>query len=203
MTRTTADPGHASRPFDVDRDGFLLGEGAGFVVLQRLADVPDRAAVLGTVEGYGSCADAHHLVAPDPEGDGALRCMRLALADAGLGPADVRHVNAHGTSTKAGDLAEAVALRRLFGDGGPPVTAVKGTTGHLIGGSGAVEAVMTLQSLRTGTAPPVTGTRRVDPAIDLDVVVGAPRPISPGYGLSNSFGFGGVNASLVLGPPPS
>jgi len=157
--------------------------------------------VLGTVAGYGTCADAHHLVAPDPEGEGARRCMQLALADAGLAPGDVQHVNAHGTSTTVGDMAEAAALSALFPAGAPPVTAVKGTTGHMIGGSGAVEAIMTLHALRAGMVPPVAGTRRVDPGIDLDIVIGRPRPIQAGYGLSNSFGFGGVNASLVLGPP--
>jgi 3-oxoacyl-[acyl-carrier-protein] synthase II len=202
MTRTVTDPELASRPFDADRDGFLLAEGAGFVVLRRQSDVADGEEVLGTVAGYGTCADAHHLVAPDPDGQGAVRCMRLALADAGVGPADVRHVNAHGTSTPAGDRAEAVALSALFPAGVPPVTAVKGTTGHMIGASGAVEAIMTLQTVRSRIAPPVAGTRRPDPDLDLDVVLGRPRPIEAGYGLSNSFGFGGVNASLVLGPPP-
>jgi 3-oxoacyl-[acyl-carrier-protein] synthase II len=171
-------------------------------VLQRLPDVVDRGAVLGTVAGYGACAEAHHLVAPEPGGEGALRCMQVALADAGIGPDDVSHINAHGTSTRAGDLAEATALSRLFPGGAPPVTAVKGATGHLIGGSGAVEAIVTLLSLRSGSVPPVSGTRRVDPEIDLDVVIGQPRQIAAGYGLSNSFGFGGVNACLVLGPPP-
>jgi 3-oxoacyl-[acyl-carrier-protein] synthase II len=202
MTRTVTDPEVASRPFDADRDGFLLAEGAGFVVLRRLSDVPAPEAVLGTVAGYGSCADAHHLVAPDPEGEGALRCMQLALADAGLTPADVQHVNAHGTSTTAGDRAEAIALSALFRGASPPVTAVKGTTGHMIGGSGAVEAIMTLCAVRSRIVPPVAGTRRVDPDLDLDVVLGRPQPVDAGYGLSNSFGFGGVNACLVLGPPP-
>jgi 3-oxoacyl-[acyl-carrier-protein] synthase II len=202
MTRTVDGAGAASRPFDADRDGFLLAEGAGFVVLQRLEDVADPADVLGTVAGYGSCAEAHHLVAPEPGGAGALRCMRLALADAGLTPGDVNHVNAHGTSTRAGDLAEAAAVSALFGSGALPVTAVKGTTGHMIGGSGAVEAVVALRSLRTGEVPPVAGTTRVDPDIDLDVVLDRPRRIGPGYAVSNSFGFGGVNACLVLGPPP-
>jgi 3-oxoacyl-[acyl-carrier-protein] synthase II len=202
MTRTVTDRELASRPFDADRDGFLLAEGAGFVVLTRLQDAPAAERVLGVVAGYGTCADAHHLVAPEPDGEGALRCMRLALADAGLGPVDVHHVNAHGTSTAVGDRAEALAVSALFPGGAPPVTAVKGTTGHMIGGSGAVEAIMTLHTVRSRIVPPVAGTRRVDPELDLDVVVGRPRPIGAGYGLSNSFGFGGVNACLVLGPPP-
>src|SRR5204863_6288789 len=125
--------------------------------------------------GYGTTSDAYHLVAPAPDGEGALRCMRLALADAGVEPREVSHVNAHGTGTVLNDLAEATALVALFDGEVPPVTAVKGTTGHMIGGSGAVEAVVALQSLRTGLVPPVAGLREVDPAIQLDVVRKEPR----------------------------
>lgn len=154
MSRNVSCPALASRPFDAARDGFVLAEGAGFVVMQRLGDA--RAAgrePLGLVAGHASCADAYHLVAPSPDGEGALRCMRLALADAGARPDQVGHVNAHGTSTVQGDRAEAAALTALFGDVTPPVTAVKGTTGHMIGGSGAVEAIVTLESVRTRTVP--------------------------------------------------
>jgi len=199
MSRNVSHPECASRPFDADRDGFVMGEGAGFVVLQRLEDVPASGArPLGFIAGHGSSADAHHLVAPSPDGAGALRCMALALADAGIGPRDVVHVNAHGTSTVLNDRAEAVALQALFRGSCPPVTAVKGSTGHMIAGSGAVEAIVSLTSLQQRLVPPVTGLRTIDPAIDLDVVQGTPRYRPPGHALSTSFGFGGMNTALVL-----
>jgi 3-oxoacyl-[acyl-carrier-protein] synthase II len=204
MTRNLTHPDLASRPFDVARDGFLMAEGSGFVALKRLRDVDETVEdVLGSVIGYGSCSDAYHLVAPPDDGEGALRCMRLALADAQLSPEQVNHVNAHGTSTRLNDLAEARALSKLFDGCAPAVTAVKGTTGHMIGGSGAVEMIMTLWSLRHELVPPVAGLREIDPAMDIDVVTGEPRKIADGYGLTNSFGFGGANASLLLtGPNP-
>jgi 3-oxoacyl-[acyl-carrier-protein] synthase II len=199
MSRYVEDPSLASRPFDRDRDGFVMSEGAGFVVLERHEDALRRDRdILGVAVGYGACADAHHLVAPSPEGDGALRCMQLALADASVARRDVNHVNAHGTSTVANDLAEAFALVELFGSHSPPVTAVKGATGHMIAASGAVEAIVTLRSLREGLVPPTAGVRNVDPEVKLDVVVGQPRRIGAGYGITNAFGFGGSNAVLVL-----
>jgi 3-oxoacyl-[acyl-carrier-protein] synthase II len=199
MSRTVDCPALASRPFDQDRDGFVMAEGAGFVVLERHEDALRRGRdVLGVALGYGACADAHHLVSPSPDGEGALRCMQLALADAGVAPADVSHVNAHATSTVANDLAEAAALGALFGPDGPPVTAVKGTTGHMIGGSGAVETIVTLRSLHEGLVPPTAGLRTLDPRIRLDVVARAARPVGAGYGMTNAFGFGGANAVLVL-----
>jgi 3-oxoacyl-[acyl-carrier-protein] synthase II len=176
-----------------------MGEGAAFVLLQRASDASRMGRrVLGFVSGSASTADAHHLVAPSPDGAGALACMRVALEDAGITAADVSHVNAHGTSTVAGDLSEAIALARLFPAGGPPVAAVKGTTGHLVGGSGAVEAIIALRSLETGLVPPVAGLRCVDPKIAIDLVQSEPRQIHPGPALSNSFGFGGLNTTLVL-----
>ncbi|MFL6660594.1 MAG: beta-ketoacyl-[acyl-carrier-protein] synthase family protein [Rhizobacter sp.] len=199
MSRQVGAPDRASRPFDVERDGFVIGEGAGFVVLQRAGDA--RASGLridGWVLGQASGADAHNLVAPCDSGEGALACMREALRDAGVSAAELSHVNAHGTSTIQGDLAEARALTTLFGGRGPPVTAVKGTTGHLIAGSGAVEAIVTLRSLEAGIAPPIAGLRRRDPKIDIDVVRDEARPLRPGPALSNSFGFGGMNTALVL-----
>jgi 3-oxoacyl-[acyl-carrier-protein] synthase II len=199
MSRNVSCPGLASRPFDTDRDGFVMGEGAGFVVLQRLADVcPPGPEPLGLVLGHASSADAHHLVAPSPDGEGALRCMALALADAGVQPSDLAHINAHGTSTVLNDRAEAAALTALLGESCPPVTAVKGSTGHMIAGSGAVEAIVSLVSLRHRVVPPVAGIRTVDPGFDLDVVQGTPRQVPAGYALSNSFGFGGTNTALVL-----
>jgi len=199
MSRNVSSPELASRPFDTDRDGFVMGEGAGFVVLQRLEDV--RASgpePLGLVLGHASSADAHHLVAPSPGGEGAFRCMALALADAGVQPFDLAHVSAHGTSTVLNDRAEAAALTAFFTGSCPPVTAVKGSTGHMIAGSGAVEAIASLVSLRHRLVPPVAGLRTVDPDFDLDVVQGTPRAAPPGYALSNSFGFGGTNTALVL-----
>ena len=200
MSRHVAHPQEASRPFDANRDGFVMAEGAGFVVLQRLADATAAGRpILGTVVGYGTCADAHHLVAPSPEGEGAQRAMALSLADAGCELDEISHVNAHGTSTILNDLAEASAISALFGSAAPPVTAVKGSTGHMIGGSGAVEAITTLLSLQHRIVPPIAGHRTADRRIDLDLVVRDPRPIGAGMAISNSFGFGGANACLVLG----
>ena len=199
MSRNVSCPGLASRPFDADRDGFVMGEGAGFVVLQRLEDAAASGTEpLGLVLGHASNADTHHLVAPSPDGAGAVRCMALALADARVHPSDVIHINAHGTSTVLNDRAEAVALTALFAGSCPPVTAVKGSTGHMIAGSGAVEAIVSLISLRHRLIPPVAGLRAIDPDFDLDVVQATPREGPPGYALSNSFGFGGANTVLVL-----
>jgi 3-oxoacyl-[acyl-carrier-protein] synthase II len=199
MSRNVSCPELASRPFDTDRDGFVMGEGAGFVVLQRLEDVSASGPEpLGLVLGHASSADAHHLVAPSPDGEGGLRCMTLALADAGAQPRDLAHVNAHGTSTVLNDRAEAAALTALCAGSCPPVTAVKGSTGHMIAGSGAVEAIASLVSLRHRLVPPVAGLRTIDPDFDLDIVQGTPRQALPGYALSNSFGFGGTNTALVL-----
>jgi len=199
MSRNVDCPELASRPFDADRDGFVMGEGAGFVVLQRLEDVsasgPDP---LGLVLGHASTADAHHLVAPSPDGAGAVRCMALALADADVQPCDLAHINAHGTSTVLNDRSEAAALTALFAGSCPPVTAVKGSTGHMIAGSGAVEAIVSLTALTHRLVPPVAGLRTLDTDFDLDVVRGVPRAGRPGYALSNSFGFGGANTALVL-----
>ena len=200
MTRRCEEPDTASRPFDQHRDGFLMGEGAGFVVLQRLSAV--RQAPLGLIVGYGNCTDAYSLVAPAPDGNGALRAMRLALADAGVPCSAVNHVSAHGTSTRLNDLAEATALAALFGSSTPPVTAIKGSTGHLIGGAGAVATIMALWSVRHHQVPPIAGLDTVDPAIRIDAVRGQPRPIGAGYGLVNAFGFGGVNTSLLVAGPP-
>jgi 3-oxoacyl-[acyl-carrier-protein] synthase II len=204
MSANVEHPELASRPFDADRDGFVLGEGAAFVVLQRLDDaLAAGREVVGLVAGYAAVADAHHLVAPEEDGAGALRCLRGALADAGMRPTDIGHVNAHGTATRLNDLVEGRALAALFDGAAPPVTSVKGTTGHLIGGSGAVEAIVACRSLRERLVPPVAGLRRLDPEVPLDVVAGGPRQIGAGAALSTSFGFGGHDAALVLAPPPS
>jgi 3-oxoacyl-[acyl-carrier-protein] synthase II len=156
--------------------------------------------VYGEVSGYGRNADAYHITAPAPGGAGAAACMQQALDDAGLGPADVGHINAHGTSTDLNDAAEAEAIRKVFGDGSPPVTSTKGVLGHMIGGAGAAEAVVALCSIRDGVAPPTANFEQLGADIDLDVVSGSPREIGPAPVVSNSFGFGGHNATLVLTP---
>jgi len=202
MSRQVACPELASRPFDQDRDGFVMGEGAGFVVLQRATDATAAGRqVLGYVLGHASTADAFNLVTPCPDGKGALACMRAALINAGLTVDELSHVNAHGTSTIPGDLSEGIALASLARGARLPVTSVKGTTGHLIGGSGAVEAIVTLRSLQTRVVTPVAGLRRIDSMIDLEVVRDVPRAIGSGPALSNSFGFGGTNTALVMGAP--
>ena len=201
MSRRTDEPELASRPFDAARDGFVMGEGAGFLVLQRTSDaLADGRRILVRITGHAENSDAYHLVAPHPEGAGALQCMRAALRDAGLAPERIGSVNAHATGTTVGDLAEARALSALLADREVPVTAVKGTTGHLVAASGAVEAVVTALTVARGTVPPVAGLRDLDPAVALDVVTGEPRSIGPAPALSTSFGFGGANACLVMEP---
>jgi 3-oxoacyl-[acyl-carrier-protein] synthase II len=192
------DPASASRPFDVDRDGFVMGEGAAFLVLERRARARG-VPILGEVLGYGRNADAYHITAPSPGGSGATACMQLALDDAGLPPSAIGHVNAHGTSTPLNDASEAEAIVKVFDGSPPPVTSTKGVTGHLIAAAGAVEAVASILSLRDGLAPPTANHQRTDPEITLDVIAGSPRPLR-GPVLSNSFGFGGHNATLVFGP---
>ena len=188
-----------SRPFDVYRDGFVMGEGAGVLVLEEWDHALARGAtILAEVLGAASTADAHHITAPDPLGAGAIRCMGLALADANITVADVSHINAHGTSTPLNDLAEAVAMRRVFGDQTPPVTSVKGHLGHSLAAAGALEGVVSVLSLLNQTIPPTAGTTEVDPEIGLDVVIGEPRSAKLDVILSNSFGFGGHNGSVLF-----
>lgn len=200
-------PETASRPYDVTRDGFVLAEGAGVVVLESEAHAAARGArVLGTVAGAGITSDAHHIAAPDPEGLGATRAMRLALQQAGAQPSDVVHVNAHATSTPVGDVAEAVALRAALGSAtdGVAVSATKSMTGHLLGGAGSLEAIFCLKALEDGLAPPTINVTELDPQIDLDVVLDEPRKIPSGpevVALNNAFGFGGHNAALALTGP--
>ena len=193
-------PTGRSRPFDTARDGFCLSEGAAVLVLEEREVARARGArIYGEVLGAASTSDAHHVTAPAPGGAGAVACMRLALEDAELTTSDVRAVNAHGTSTPLNDSAEGAAVTTVFGPGGVPVSGIKGVTGHSLGAAGALEAVSVLLSFAHRELPPTAGTTEVDPSLELDVVL-EPRPWEPGPTISNSFGFGGHNGSLVLGP---
>lgn len=198
------DPAAASRPFAPDRDGFVVGEGAGVLVLESLSHARSRGAtVRAEILGYGASADGQHMAAPDEEGVGAARCIALALDAAGLGPGEIDHINAHATSTPAGDVAEVAALRSVFGGrlDGIPVSATKSMTGHLLGAAGALEAIFSILAIETETLPPTINLTAADADCALDHVVGKSRSARPGRVLSNSFGFGGTNAALVLGAP--
>jgi 3-oxoacyl-[acyl-carrier-protein] synthase II len=190
-----------SRPFDRRRDGFVMGEGAGSLLLEDLGRARRRGAhIYAEIIGAASTADAHHVTAPSPGGAGALACMELALEDAGITAAEVSHINAHGTSTPLNDLAEAEAIEKLFGSSQPPVTSLKGVTGHSLGAAGAIEAVASCLTIERGTIPPTVGLEELDPDIHLEVVTGEPRPFRAGAVFSNSFGFGGHNATVVFAP---
>jgi 3-oxoacyl-[acyl-carrier-protein] synthase II len=190
-----------ARPFDVDRDGFVMGEGAAILILEAEEAALDRnAKILAEVLGGASTADAHHITAPHPTGDGAERAIRLALADAGLEPGDVRYINAHGTGTDLNDRTEGMVIERVFADAQPAVSSIKGTTGHGLGASGSIEAVVVVEAIRRGELPPNIGLVNQDPEIHLVDIVREPREWEPGPVLSNSFGFGGHNTVLAFGP---
>jgi 3-oxoacyl-[acyl-carrier-protein] synthase II len=190
-----------SRPFDADRDGFVMGEGAAVLILEAWDLAEARGAtILGEVLGSGSNADAHHITAPSPGGTGAIACMHLALDEAGLSPADIRQVNAHGTSTPLNDAAEAAAVTAVFGPGGPPVTSTKGVTGHALGAAGALEGAAVLLSMKHRQIPPTANTKAIDDDMEIDVVTEGPRDWEPGPTISNNFGFGGHNGSVIFGP---
>jgi len=191
-----------SRPFDARRDGFVMTEGAAALVLEDWDRALARGATIyAEVAGAASTADAHHITAPAPDGAGAVACMELALADADITPADVGHINAHGTSTPLNDLAEARAIGKVFGEPGPLVTSTKGVTGHGLAAAGAIEAVAAVLTIHHATIPPTAGYEEPDPEITIRVVHGEPRRWQPAAVLSNSFGFGGHNGCLVLLPP--
>jgi len=190
-----------SRPFDAERDGFVMGEGAAVMVLEEWEAATSRGAtIIGEILGAASNADAHHITAPSPGGVGAIQCMQLALTDAGLEPAEIRQVNAHGTSTPLNDAAEAAAVSEVFGERAVPVVSTKGVTGHALGAAGALEAAAVLLSLEHRLIPPTANTTNVDPEMTVDVVTGSARPWEPGPTMSNNFGFGGHNGSIIIGP---
>ena len=201
LTGRNDDPEAASRPWDKDRDGFVLGEGAGVLVLEEYEHAKARGArIYCELAGYGMSADAHHITAPCEDGDGAVRCMRNALRNASIDPDKVDYVNAHGTSTPLGDIAETVALKRAFGDHARrlAVSSTKSMTGHLLGAAGGIEAVFSALAIRDQVAPPTINLVNRDPQCDLDYVPNTARQMRIDVVLSNSFGFGGTNGTLVF-----
>jgi len=200
MSTRNDEPQKASRPFDQERDGFVMGEGAGIVVLEELDHARRRGArIYCELAGYGNTADANHITAPAPGGEGAVRCMKMALRSAGIKPEEVSYINAHGTSTPNGDICETQAIRTVFGSHADqlPVSSTKGATGHMLGAAGAVEMAIIAQAITNDIAPPTINYEYPDPACDLDYIPNVAREMHIGTAISNSFGFGGHNASLV------
>jgi len=194
------DPQHASRPFDRDRDGFVMGEGAGVLMLEEMEHAKARGArIYAEMTGYGNTADASHITAPSPGGEGAARCMKMALRSAGLNPSDISYINAHGTATPQGDIAETQAIKTVFGPDAKriAVSSTKGATGHMLGAAGAVEMVLCVKAIQCGIVPPTINLENADPECDLDYVPGAAREMKVAATVNNSFGFGGHNASVI------
>ena len=201
MSTRNDDPAHASRPFDAERDGFVCGEGAGLMVLESLEHATRRGArIYAEIVGYGMTGDAHHMTAPDPEGDGAARAMVAALRDAGLDPSTVGYINAHGTSTPYNDKFETLAIKRVFGEHAHKlaVSSTKSMTGHLLGAAGGIEAIATTFAIHHGMLPPTINYEKPDPDCDLDYVPNQARKQDVEVALSNAFGFGGTNATLAF-----
>jgi 3-oxoacyl-[acyl-carrier-protein] synthase II len=201
LSTRNEDPARASRPFDKDRDGFVIAEGAGILILEEFEHARKRGAkIYAEVKGYAANADAHHITAPAPEGEGAQRCMRLALKDAGMQPADIDYINAHGTSTKMNDANESLAIKKVFGDHARKVmvSSTKSMTGHTLGAAGGIETAICAVAIARGIIPPTINYTTPDPECDLDYVPNTAREVRIRSAISNSFGFGGTNACLVL-----
>jgi 3-oxoacyl-[acyl-carrier-protein] synthase II len=200
MSTRNDEPEKASRPFDADRDGFVMGEGSGVLVLEELEHAKARSArIYCEIIGYGNTADANHMTAPAPQGEGAARCMRMALRNSGLNPADVQYINAHGTSTPQGDVCETQAIKTVFGDHARrlAVSSTKGATGHMLGAAGSVEMAICAKAIQTQVAPPTINLDKPDPECDLDYVPHTAREMKIDAIVNNSFGFGGHNASII------
>jgi 3-oxoacyl-[acyl-carrier-protein] synthase II len=201
LSRRNHEPEKASRPFDKDRDGFVMGEGAGILILEELEHAINRGAkIYAEINGYGTTSDAYHISSPAPDGDGAARCIRSALKDSGINPNEVDYINAHGTSTKYGDELETVAIKNVFGQHAYElcVSSTKSMTGHLLGASGGVEGAICALSIFNAIVPPTINLEEPDPECDLDYVPNSSRPLDINVAISNSFGFGGTNACIVL-----
>jgi 3-oxoacyl-[acyl-carrier-protein] synthase II len=201
LSTRNSEPERASRPFDADRDGFVMGEGSGIIILEELEFARRRGArILAEIIGYGLSGDAYHITSPAPNGEGAARCMNMAIRDAGITPAETGYINAHGTSTKYGDELETTAIKTVFGDHAHkvPVSSTKSMTGHLLGAAGGVEAVISILALERGILPPTINLENPDPECDLDYVPNVARRQMVEVVMSNSFGFGGTNASIIF-----
>jgi len=201
LSTRNSEPERASRPFDAERDGFIMGEGSGLLVIEDLEFAMKRGAhIYAEVIGYGMSGDAYHITSPAPNGEGAARCMKMAIKDAGINPSDVGYINAHGTSTKYGDELETMAIKTVFGDTAYkiPISSTKSMTGHLLGAAGGVEAVISVLALERGILPPTINLENPDPECDLDYVPNKARHLHVDIVMSNSFGFGGTNACLVF-----
>jgi len=201
LSTRNSEPHRASRPFDADRDGFVMGEGSGIVILEEMESALNRGArIYAEIVGYGMTGDAYHITSPAPNGEGAARCMKMALKDAGISPADMGYINAHGTSTKYGDELETMGIKTVFGDHAYkiPISSTKSMTGHLLGAAGGVEAVISLLAMDRGILPPTINLEKPDPECDLDYVPNTARRCQTEVVMSNSFGFGGTNASIIF-----
>jgi 3-oxoacyl-[acyl-carrier-protein] synthase II len=201
LSTRNSDPQKASRPFDRDRDGFVVGEGAGMLVLEALDHALERGAtILAEMVGYGQSGDGYHMTSPSPDGDGMIRCMRAAIDSAGISCEDVGYINAHGTSTPLNDLYETRAIKKVFGDFAKkvPISSTKSMTGHLLGGAGGIETAFTVLAIKNGLIPPTINLENPDDECDLDYVPKVARKADITYAMSNSFGFGGTNATLVV-----
>jgi len=201
LSTRNSEPEKACRPFEKNRDGFVVAEGSGILILEELQFALKRKAkIYGELIGYGYTGDAYHITAPSPDGDGAVRCMRMAIKDAGLTPEDVDYINAHGTSTPLNDMTETIAIKKVFGDHAKkvPISATKSMTGHLLGAAGSTEAIFSILSIRDGIMPPTINYEEPDPQCDLDYVPNVARRKSLKTVMSNAFGFGGTNATLIF-----
>jgi len=201
LSTRNEEPEKASRPFEKNRDGFVVAEGAGILILEELEFARKRGArIYGEIVGYGYTGDAYHITAPSPDGDGAARCMRMAIKDAGLQPEEIDYINAHGTSTRVNDRIETIAIKTVFGEYAKriPISATKSMTGHLLGAAGSTEAIFTLLAICEGILPPTINYEEPDPECDLDFVPNVARRHPVKIGMSNAFGFGGTNATLII-----